>query len=140
MFIALVALSIAGLSVAGAVWSVAFCALAALWWLYAIGRVIALQRTGHWARPSSPVWCLHGWMVLVPAWLALVELHRSGPTGPALVMLLMVLVWLADIGAYFAGRAFGRRKLASNVSPGKSWEGAAGGAVTTLYTIITYTL
>ncbi len=67
-----------------------------------------------------------GGLLLAGAWVAVVGLHRASE-GPALVLFLFVLIWLADSGAYFAGRAFGRHKLSPAVSPGKTWEGAAGG-------------
>ena len=69
-----------------------------------------------------------GWplaaLLLFGCWLALVELRALGP-GPLLSS--MAVVWVADVAAYFAGRAFGRRKLAPAISPGKTWEGAFGG-------------
>jgi phosphatidate cytidylyltransferase len=58
-------------------------------------------------------------------WLALLELRRIGPMA---LLSCLFIVWLADVGAYGFGRAFGRRKLAPSISPGKSWEGAIGGA------------
>jgi phosphatidate cytidylyltransferase len=62
-----------------------------------------------------------GFIVIVPAALALATL------GPAEILAVLVLVWIADTAAYFVGRAYGRRKLAPSISPGKTWEGAAGG-------------
>jgi phosphatidate cytidylyltransferase len=72
-----------------------------------------------------------GFVVVVPAALALAVL-------PALhVLLVLILVWIADTAAYFVGRAWGRRKLAPSISPGKTWEGAAGGLMGALaYAII----
>jgi len=68
-----------------------------------------------------------GFFVLVPAWVALAYLYQSSPQGAWRVLFLLALVWAADIGAYFAGRAFGRLKLAPKVSPSKTWEGVLGG-------------
>lgn len=68
-----------------------------------------------------------GWL---PAHFALI--HRATPEGPGLVMLLAVAVVLSDTGAYFAGRALGRHKMAPVLSPNKTWEGAAGGVLAAL--------
>ena len=68
------------------------------------------------------------------------QLHRSGDDGPVLVLFLFVLIWVADSGAYFAGRAFGKTKLSPFVSPGKTWAGAMGalaGAVFSAVVLIT---
>ena len=71
-------------------------------------------------------------LVLTGAWLGLVSLRAQPDTGAWLIIWLFVVVWSADIGAYFVGRAYGRRKLALAVSPGKTWEGAVGGLVCTV--------
>ena len=72
-----------------------------------------------------------GLLILLPAWQGLV-LFKQWPLANWLILAVMVLVWAADIGAYFSGKAFGKRKLAPAVSPGKSWEGLIGGLCTSL--------
>lgn len=101
-------------------------AAAVIWWLVAIGWLRRYEagrpvRHGRWGG------VVIGLLVLVPPWLALSELHRDPAAGPGYVLFLFVLIWAADSGAYFVGRRYGRRKLAPRVSPGKSWEGVAGG-------------
>jgi phosphatidate cytidylyltransferase len=95
----------------------------------------AVVSTGHGAG-SRLLKSLAGILVTVPAWAALVLLHGRVPDGPFVILYLLVLVWLADSGAYFAGRRWGRRKLAPVISPGKTWEGVYGAmAVCTVYAV-----
>jgi phosphatidate cytidylyltransferase len=68
-----------------------------------------------------------GLWALVPTWLALSRLYLQDGNGRELVVFVLVLAWAADIGAYFAGRHFGKLRLAPVVSPNKTWEGVLGG-------------
>ena len=68
-----------------------------------------------------------GIWALAPTWLALARLYFQAHHGRELVVFVLVLAWAADIGAYFAGRYFGRLRLAPRVSPNKTWEGVLGG-------------
>ena len=98
----------------------AVCGVATLFWLLAAAPWLASR----W-RPTSPLpLAVAGWIVLIGAWVAIVQLQARSPW---LVLAAMAIVWIADTAAYFAGRAFGRRKLAPEVSPGKTWEGVYGG-------------
>jgi phosphatidate cytidylyltransferase len=86
------------------------------------------------ATPSRALVFACGWMVLLPTFLALVQLRNM---HPAMLLLFMAMVWIADIAAYFLGRALGRRKLAPKISPGKTWEGlAAALAATCVYAFV----
>jgi phosphatidate cytidylyltransferase len=99
---------------------VAACGVATLFWL-AIALPWVVKR---WTPRSKVVLALAGAVVLVGTFVALVELQARSPW---LVLAAMAIVWIADTAAYFAGRAFGKRKLAPLVSPGKTWEGVFGG-------------
>jgi phosphatidate cytidylyltransferase len=98
---------------------------ACVWWLIAF---FWLTFAPAWNRPVLTLVC--GLAVLAPAFVALARLQISPSgfaRGPVIVLWLVLMVCAADIGAYFTGRAFGQRKLAPRVSPGKTWEGALGG-------------
>lgn len=102
--------------------------IAVAFWLLAHRLVRAYpDKVERWA--DLPVLFAIGLVLLVPAWLGLTALHGRNPWW---LMYLFVLVWGADTGAYFAGRAFGKTKLAPAVSPGKTLEGFLGGVALTM--------
>ncbi|HEX6572161.1 MAG TPA: phosphatidate cytidylyltransferase [Steroidobacteraceae bacterium] len=95
---------------------------AALWWFVAfVWLAVRAQAGGPLAAGVV------GFLVLVPAGLGLAHLVALRPNGQVLLLYLLVLIAAADVGAYFGGRTYGRRKLAPHVSPGKTWEGFAAG-------------
>lgn len=93
--------------------------VALVWWLIALLWAFAFP-----TRIPMPLRWLCGLLVLVPMYAALVLLYQA---NPSLLLFSLLIVWAADIGAFFAGKRFGRVKLAPSISPGKTWEGVIGG-------------
>lgn len=112
--------------------------LGAAWWVIALIFVCRYPAmTGWWAAPV--VRTIVGIFILVPGFIGLREL-KAMPDSTFLILMLFLLIWGADVGAYFAGRAFGRARLAPEVSPGKSWAGFYGGLVTGLVIVTAMSL
>jgi len=93
--------------------------LACVWWLVAFAWTFFFPTS----IPVAVRW-IAGALVLVPLFIALVSLYEQ---SPRFLLLALLIVWVADMGAYFVGRQFGRVKLAPSISPGKTWEGVCGG-------------
>jgi phosphatidate cytidylyltransferase len=102
----------------GLVWIIA----SALWVL--AGAVLLAGGAAAWSRWPRSLRLPAGVLALALAWLALAQARVLGVN---FLLSALLLVWVADVFAYFVGRAFGRNKLAPTVSPGKSWEGVWGG-------------
>jgi phosphatidate cytidylyltransferase len=92
---------------------------ASIFWML----VVPLWLWRSWLPRARWLAALTGLLVLVPTWMALVELREP---SPLLLLLLMSVAWISDTAAYFAGRRFGWHKLAPSISPGKTWEGVLG--------------
>ena len=104
-------------------------AIGLAWW------IISLAWLRHFSFAASPtprnraLKLAAGFAVVIPAWVALVEIHGKQPDGEWWTLFALVLVWAADTFAYFAGSRFGRVKLAPRISPGKTIEGAWGALI-----------
>ena len=103
------------------------------WWLVALAWLRSFSFAASPTRGNHLLKLATGYLVVIPAWVALLAIHRSEPLGHWWTLFALALVWAADTFAYFAGSRFGRTKLAPRISPGKTIEGAwgalAGGAI-----------
>lgn len=87
------------------------------------GLIVPYLLKSRYAIRNRMLLALTGWLVLLPTSFALYQLRAI---DPIVLLGFMATVWISDTAAYFAGRAFGKHKLAPNISPGKTWEGVAG--------------
>jgi phosphatidate cytidylyltransferase len=108
--------------------------LAVAWWFLSAGLTFVYPRCSAFWSSHRSVRGLFGWLTLVPTWLAFMVLRTSeyqvdSYHGAQLLMFLFLMVWSADVGAYFVGKSIGKHKLLPNVSPGKTLEGFLGGVI-----------
>ncbi|WNC73703.1 CDP-archaeol synthase [Thalassotalea psychrophila] len=108
--------------------------VSAVWWLLTIFMIFKYPRYSSFWTSHRSIRGLFGILTLAPTWLAFLILRSNGQLmdefhGTYLLLLLFAFVWCADIGAYFAGKRFGKNKLMPNVSPGKTIEGVVGGNI-----------
>lgn len=106
-------------------------ALGGIFWIWALCLLFLYVKSNQtlWGWEGFLSKSLIGAGLLLPAFIAMMLLAALGPWW---LLAGLVLVWATDTGAYFAGRAFGKRFLAKSISPKKTWEGAIGGLITAI--------
>jgi len=105
------------------------------WWVINSFWVISFPRHTHYWNSYLAIRLVNGFFFFVPLFISLSALHQI---DSMLVLLLLALIWAADSGAYFVGRTIGKNKLLPKASPGKTIEGAAGGALFSLGVMFIY--
>jgi len=108
--------------------------LAVVWWFVSTLLIFSYPKANDFWLKHKFTRGVFGWLTLVPTWLAFMVIRTNDYQadsyhGAQLLMFLFLMVWSADVGAYFVGKAMGKNKLMPNVSPGKSIEGFLGGVV-----------
>ncbi|MFI4955185.1 MAG: phosphatidate cytidylyltransferase, partial [Gammaproteobacteria bacterium] len=112
--------------------------MAVLWWMWSIVWLLRFQRQVQIIQRNTYVFSMIGILVLLPFWYAIVMLNLEqtlNPQAGQVLLLVIILVALADTSAYFFGKSFGKHKLASRISPGKSWEGLFGAVFTVTFLV-----
>lgn len=109
--------------------------VAVIWWFIALGLVVNYPKSAKMWKKSFLLQAIFALVVLVPFVVGVLRLRLDSYIvnpyhGLQLLLYVFILVWAADSGAYFAGRQFGKHKLAPKVSPGKTWQGVFGGLIT----------
>ncbi len=108
--------------------------LSVVWWFFAAILMFFYPKSSAFWANNKFIIAILGWLTLVPTWLAFMVLRTNNYLldefqGAQLLMYLFMLVWSADVGAYFVGKSVGKNKLMPDVSPGKTIEGFLGGVV-----------
>ncbi|MEE8321275.1 MAG: phosphatidate cytidylyltransferase [Gammaproteobacteria bacterium] len=111
-----------------------------IWWGCGFVLVILYQKGWNVIPSKKFIKAGIGMLILVPAWVSIVALHARLPDGVDMVLFLLILIWVADSAAYMAGSRWGKRKLASNVSPGKTWEGTGSAFIASIGVGLGYAL
>ncbi len=103
-----------------------------LWWIICVPLLLSFPHHKNNFIHTRIVKTFIGTILLSATLVSMVFIRNNPEYGSAFVLYLVLMIWFADSGAYFAGRALGKNKLIPNVSPGKTWEGVAGALVVTL--------
>jgi phosphatidate cytidylyltransferase len=116
-------------------WILSILFLSSFWWLLNIYLISSFPKHSEYWHKNLALRLLIGFLVFIPMMLSLTAIHRIDSKA---LMLLLSLVWAADCGGYFFGKALGKNKLCPNVSPGKTVEGALGGVFLSLVVVGLY--
>ena len=131
-FIVNVFLFVAVLFLANTELNTVIIAASLLWWIICVPLLLSFPFQKNNFIHNRIIKTLVGIVLLLATLVSMVSIRNNPEYGSAFVLYLVLMIWFADSGAYFAGRALGKHKLIPNVSPGKTWEGVAGALIVTL--------